>query len=145
MPFRNFLNGNKVVKLLDNAASATSDVTSGIVDTAGYEGAVIFTSLGTANATNTMKVQQNTANQTTGMADLTGTSITSGSSDEDLIVNIHQPLERYLQVVVARGVATAVGDIWCVLYGAKESKLTANSVSGTQIAELHVSPAEGTA
>jgi len=57
---------------------------------------VFCTSLSTANATNSIKVQQNTANQTTGMADLTGTSVASGTSDEDLVVAVHQPLERYL-------------------------------------------------
>jgi hypothetical protein len=141
---RNFLNNSKLVKLQDHTAAGTTELTSSIVDTAGYRGVVFFTSVSTANATNSMKIQQNTANQTTGMADLTGTSITSGSSDEDLITEVHQPLERYLQVVVTRGASTTCESVWACLYGGTTG-VTANTTSGTQIAELHVSPAEGTA
>lgn len=144
MAGRNFFNRNKLVKVADHTASGTSDVTSSIVDTAGFQSVVFFTSLSTANATNTMKVQQNTANQTTGMADLTGTSVTSGSSDEDICVEIHKPLERYLQVVVARGAATTCESIWALLYNG-DSSISATAVSGTAAAEAHVSPAEGTA
>lgn len=141
---KNFLSRNKWVKVADHTAAGTSDVTSTIVDTAGYQGVVFVTSLSTANATNTLKVQQHTANQTTGMADVTGTSIASGTTDEDIIVEIHKPTERYLQVVVARGASTTCESVWACLYGG-DNKLSSNSVAGTQIAELHVSPADGTA
>ena len=141
---RNFINRAKFVKLADHAASSTDEITSAIVDTAGFQGVVFMTSLSTANATNTLKVQQNTANQTTGMADLTGTSVTSGTTNEDIVINVHQPLERYLQVVVSRGVATTCESIWAVLYdGPGGTAVT--GVSGTAVCELHVSPAEGTA
>jgi hypothetical protein len=141
---RNSLSNSKYVKLQDHTAAGTTELTSSIVDTAGFRGVVFFTSVSTANATNSMKIQQNTANQTTGMADLTGTSITSGSSDEDLILEVNQPLERYLQVVVTRGASTTCESVWAHLYGGTTG-VTANTTSGTQIAELHVSPAEGTA
>ncbi len=141
---RNFLSRSKLVKVADHTAAGTSDVTSSIVDTAGYEGVVFFTSFGSANATNTIKVQQNTANQTTGMADLLGTSVTSGSSDEDVIIEVRQPQERYVQVVAARGASSTLESVWAILYNGTPG-VAANSVSGTQIAELHVSPAEGTA
>lgn len=141
---RNFLSRQKLIKVADHTTAATTDVTSAIVDTAGYEGVVFLTSFGTANATNTIKVQQNTSNQTTGMADLTGTSVTSGSSDEDVIVEVYKPQERYLQVVAARGASSTLESVWAVLYNGTPG-LAANSVSGTQVAELHASPAEGTA
>jgi hypothetical protein len=141
---RNFLSRQKIVKLADHTAAGTTDVTSSIVDTAGYEGLVIFSSFGTANATNSVKIQQNTSNQTTGMADVLGTSVASGSSDEDVIVEIRQPQERYIQAVFARGASSTLESVWAVLYNGTPG-LAANSVSGTQIAELHNSPAEGTA
>jgi hypothetical protein len=144
MAAQNFLSRQKLVKLQDHTAAGTTELTTAIVDTAGYAGLVIFTSLGTANATNTIKVQQNTANQTTGMADLTGTSVTSGSSDEDLIVEIHKPLERYIQAVVTRGASTTCESVWACLYGGTPT-IAGNSVSGTQVAEVHVAPVEGTA
>jgi hypothetical protein len=141
---RNLLSRCKFVKVADHSTAATTDVTSSIVDTAGYEGVVFFTSFGTANATNTIKVQQNTANQTTGMADLEGSSVASGSSDEDTIVEIHKPQERYLQVVAARGASSTLESVWACLYGGTPGA-AGNSVSGTQIAEVKSSPAEGTA
>lgn len=141
---RNFLNKSKLIKVKDHSAASTADVTSDIIDTAGYEGVVFITSFGTANATNTIKVQQNTANQTTGMADLTGTSVTSGSSDEDVIVEVYKPLERYVQVVAARGSSSTLESIWAILYDGP-GPASVNSVSGTQVAELHVSPEQGTA
>jgi hypothetical protein len=141
---RNFLSRSKLIKIADHTTAATTAVTSAIVDTAGYEGVVFFSSFGTANATNTIKVQQNTANQTTGMEDLTGTSVTSGSSDEDVIVEVHRPQERYLQVVAARGASSTLESVWACLYNGTPG-LAGNSVSGTQVAELHSSPAEGTA
>lgn len=144
MAGRNFFNRNKLIKVADHTANGTSDVTSAIVDAAGFQSVVFFTSLSTANATNTMKVQQNTANQTTGMADLEGTSVTSGSSDEDIAVEVHKPLERYLQVVVARGASTTCESIWALLYNG-DTSISGTAISGTAAAELHVSPPEGTA
>lgn len=141
---RNFFSRNKLVKIADHAAANTTAVTSSIVDTAGYQGVVFLTSLSTANATNTIKVQQNTANQTTGMSDLEGTSVTSGSSDEDLIVEVAQPQERYLQVVVTRGASTTCESIWALLYNG-DAGIAASVVTGTSAGELHVAPDEGTA
>lgn len=141
---QNYLSRTKVLKVKDQASAATSDVTSDIVDTAGFEGVVFVTSFSTANATNVMKLQQNTANQTTGMADLAGSAVSSGSSDEDVIIELHRPQERYVQAVIARGASTAVEAVWAFLYG-QGGQIAANSVSGTQVAKVLVSPPEGTA
>ena len=141
---RNFLSRTKLVKVADHTTAATTDVNSAIVDTAGYQGVVFFTSLGTANATNTMKLQSSATNATDDMADLTGTSITSGSSDEDLIVELHRPQQRYVRAVVARGASSTCESIWVALYG-KGGVIADNSLTGTQIAEIHASPAAGTA
>lgn len=143
---RNFLSNCKLVKVADHTANGTSEVTSAIVDTAGYQGVVFFTSVSTAAADVSIKVQQGTANETTGMDDLTGTSLVSGASpsNEDLIVEIHRPEARYLQCVVTRTTSTTCESIWAALYGG-DNQVDDNSVSGTQAAELHIAPAEGTA
>jgi hypothetical protein len=141
---RNFLNNAKLIKVKDHTANGTSAVVSSIVDTAGYRGVVFFTSISTANATNSIAVQQNTANQTTGMADLAGSSVSSGTTDENLVVEIAHPLERYVQVTVTRGASTTCESIWACLYGGTPG-IAANSTPGTQIAEFHFAPAEGTA
>ena len=143
MAFKNPLSSMKYIKVKDHSAASTASVTSDIVDTAGYQGVVFVTSFGTADATNTVKAQQNTANQTTGMADLVNTSIASGTTDEDIILAIHKPLERYVQVVAARGASSTLESIWAILYGG-DAGASVNSVAGTQIAEQHITPAEGT-
>ncbi len=140
---RNFLNGAKIVKIKDHSAASTAAVTSDIVDLAGFSGVAFFSSFGTANATNTIKVQGNSSNTTDGMSDLEGTLVSSGSSDEDVIVEVHKPRHRYLQVVAARGASSTLESIWAVLYGAS-SNASRNSVTGTQVAELHVAPGTGT-
>jgi hypothetical protein len=141
---RNLLSRTKFVKVKDHSAASTADVNSDIVDTAGYEGVVFFTSFGTANATNTIKVQQSATNATDDMTDLTGTSVASGTSDEDVIVEVHHPTDRYVRAVVARGASSTCESIWACLYG-KGGNIAANSLSGTQIAEVHAGPSEGTA
>ena len=144
MPGRNFFSNCRPVKLKDHTAAGTSDVTSDIIDTAGARSVVFRTSLSVANVTNSFKVQQNTANQTTGMADLAGSSVSSGTSDEDLMIEIIRPQKRYLQVVVTRSVSTTCESIWADLYGV-DGTLTSNIISGTSIAEQSQAPDEGTA
>jgi hypothetical protein len=140
----NFLSRHYCVKVADYTSAGTTDINSSIVDTAGYAGVVFLTSLGTANATNTIKVQQSATNATNDMTDLEGTKVSSGTSDEDLIVEVHQPTDRYVRAVVNRGASSTCESIWAILYGQGNSIAT-NSVSGTQVAEVHASPAEGTA
>lgn len=141
---RNLLNSAKFVKIKDHSAASTAAVTSDIIDMAGFSGVAFLTSFGTANATNTIKVQGNSANTTDGMEDLEGTSLASGSSDEDVIVELHKPQYRYLQVVASRGASSTLESVWAVLYGGS-SDASRNTVSGTQIAELHVAVGSGTA
>lgn len=141
---RNFLSRVVLQKVKDHSAAATTEIQSDIVDTAGYQGVVFFTSFGTANATNTMKVQQSATNATNDMTDLAGTSVTSGTSDEDVIAEVYRPTKRYVRAVITRGASTTCESIWAALYG-KGGVQSDNSVSGTQVAEITPSPAEGTA
>ena len=141
---RNVLNTGKFIKIKDHSAASTADVTSDIIDMADYQGVVFFSSFGTANATNAIKVQGNTSNQTTGMADLEGTALASGTTNEDVILELHKPTLRYLQVVASRGASSTLESVWAYLYGSSLNS-SANSVAGTQVAELHVNVAAGTA
>jgi len=101
----------KLIKIADHSTAATSDVTSAIVDTAGYAGVLFITSFGTAAANNTLKAQQDTDVAGATMADLLGTSVASGTSDEDVWIDIYRPLERYVRVVAAGARAHARVDL----------------------------------
>lgn len=136
----------KLTKVKDHTAAGTTDVDSDILDMSGYEGVMFFTSLGTAAADNSIKIQQNTANSASGMADLEGTSIVSGASpsNEDLASDIYRPRERYVRAKVIRTTSSTCESIWAIQYGPRTQPVT-NSVSGTIETETHQSPAEGTA
>jgi hypothetical protein len=145
MGARNFLQGALLTKVADHSAAATDPIESAIVDLAGFTGVVFFTSFGTAAANNYLTVQQDDLNAAGGMADLLGSKVASGTSDEDVICEVAQPTKRYVRAYVVRGTSSTCESIWCLRYGAATPQLTANSVTGTQIAELHVTPIEGTA
>lgn len=142
----NLMRNVLLTKVKDHTTAGTTDVESDIIDMSGYEGVVFFTSLGTAAADNILKVQQNTVNSASGMADLVGTGVTSGASpsNEDLWVEVHKPIERYLRAVVVIDTSSTCESVWALRYGARNLP-TDNTTSGTIEGEVHVSPIEGTA
>lgn len=134
----------KWIKVKDHSTAATSDVTGDTVDTAGYDGVMFVTSFGTAAANNTLKAQQDSDSAMGTAADLLGTSVTSGTSDEEAWIDIYRPQERYVRVVGLRGTSSTLESIWAVLYDPKVMPVD-NTTTGTIAGELHASPAEGTA
>ena len=135
----------KIIKIQDHTSAGTSTVTSSAVDTSGYEGVLFLTSFGTAAANNTIKVQQSSDDGSSdSYADLTGTSVTSGSSDEDVWADVLRPQERYLKLIGTRGTSSTLESMWAVCYGAT-SQVVDNTTTGTIAGETHNAPAEGTA
>ena len=61
-----------------------------------------------------------------------------------MIAEVYRPTKRYVRAVITRGASTTCESIWAALYG-KGGVQSDNSVSGTQVAEITPSPAEGTA
>lgn len=134
----------KLTKVADHSTANTTDVTSAEVDMAGYEGVLFISSFGTAAANNTMKAQQDTVTGMGSAADLLGTSVASGTSDEDVWIDVFRPRERFVRVIGLRGTSTTMESIWAIQYGARKQPVD-NTTSGTIIGEAHASPAEGTA
>ena len=130
-------------------SAGTSDVQSDIVDTAGYDGVRFIIGFGaiTGGAVTSIKVQQNTANSLTGMADLLGSAITVNDDDDNQIAisDIFRPLERYLCLYTDRGSQNAVIDfVIAELYSPRVQPPTEDT-SLVISREMHASPAEGTA
>lgn len=138
----------KIIRIGNAVAAGTSDIESDVVDTAGYENCCFIALFGalTATAVTSIKVQQC---DTSGgsYADLAGTaaSLTAETHDNKIAaVEIHQPKERYLKLVVDRDTANAVVDgVIAILYNGAVSPVTAHS--SVVSAEFHHAPAEGTA
>lgn len=130
------------------AAAGTSDLTSGAVDMQGFESARFLYCLGTitSGAVTSIKAQQC---DTTGgsYADLLGTSVTVADTDDNKVVSLEivQPLERFLKVVIDRGTQNAVVEsLVVILSGSKELPIADDSTTVVG-SEVHVSPIEGTA
>jgi hypothetical protein len=138
----------KLIKVKDASGAATTAVDSDGVDMdqdGGFGGVLFFTSFGTAAANNTVNAAQSSDNASTDdYTDLAGTAVTSGTSDEDVWVDVYRPTKRYVRLEAARGTSSTLGDIWAILYEPRVVP-TDNVLSGTIVGEGHVSPAEGTA
>ena len=135
------------VEILQGAATTsagTSEVDGATIDTQGYEGVLFVAKFGTAASGNTLQAQQGTESDASDMADLEGTLVTVGASDEIVWLDLVKPQERYVRTQVQRGTSTTLD--WCVAiaYGAHKTPVD-NATAGTIAGEAHVSPAEGTA
>lgn len=117
----------KLTKISDPTANGTTAVVTAEVDMVGFEGVLFFTSYGTAAANNIATVQ---ASATTGAEADTTTTCTSGTSDEDVIIDVFQPGYRFLKLSCARGTSSTLGDIWALQYGAR-SKAQTSDLTGT--------------
>lgn len=134
----------KIVLAKAAQAAGTTEVKSDVIDTCGFEGCIFMTCFAVANAGNYIKVKQDTAANGATAADLAGTKVTSGSSDEGVAIDINRPKKRYLQLSAIRGESTALGEIWAILYGPVKAPVV-SALTGTLAIEAHVSPSEGTA
>lgn len=138
-----FLSDNvKFVKVQDHTAAGTSAVNSDGVDMTGYDGVCFITSFGTAAAGNTLEAAQSEDNSS--FSDLLGSSVTSGTSDEDVWIDVYRPRERYVRVEAARGTSSTLESIWAILYHPRSLPVD-NTTTGTIAGEAHAEPAEGTA
>ncbi len=131
----------KITKVKDHSTAAQSAVNSDSVDMSGYEGVLFVTSFGTPNANNTINAAQDENDSS--FADLEGTEVTSGTSDEDVWIDIYRPTDRFVRCEATRGTSSTLESIWAFQYGAAKQPVD-NVVSGTINGELHVSPDEGT-
>lgn len=139
----NLSKNSKLIKVKDGQASGTTTLTTDTIDTQGFEGVAIFGSLATANAGNYAKARQGATSNMADAADLEGTKLVPGDNGDSFLLDIYRPKERYVDVQIIRTVATVTGDVYALLYDAPRKAPT--SQGATIDAELHVSPAEGTA
>ncbi len=127
----------KIVKLSSSTTSTTGTVESNPVDTTGYEGVLLFTSIKVADPTNIFKVQQ-------GGKDLEGATIVAQHNGQVVFTEVHLPQTiqgKELRVVVERGVATSVGDIYAFLYsGRRRPEVNATDGVDGILGKLLISP-----
>lgn len=141
---------NKIVRHNNGAAAGTSTITpSAGIDMQGFNSCVFLVLLGALTDTTvpSIKVQQSDDDGVAdAYSDLEGTaySVTDADDNEIIAVEIIRPAKRYLKLILARATANTVLDgIVAILGGAQSHPVTQPAtING---AEVHVSPAEGTA
>lgn len=135
----------KLTKLAGHSTAATTDVTSSALDMEGFDGVLFFTSYGTAAADNLFHVEQSSDDGSSdAYTDVAGSEMNlAGASDEDQVLDIINPEERYLKVIAERGTSSTLESIWALQYRA-DSLVAMSSVTGTQIVQRLVAPVAGT-
>ncbi len=136
MAASNWLERNKAVKVADHAAAATTVIASASVnlgEDGGYEGVVFLSSFGTANAANNYAYVQLSSDDSSWTELTTPAVLSSGSSDEDIMLEARHPGKQYVRLYVGRATSSTVESIWAIRYSSRHRPVTSNSVSGTSI------------
>jgi len=134
---------NQKIILAKAAQEAGTDaVTSDVIDMAGYKEITFVGGFGTKNTGNFANVQQDTASTGASLADLLGTKC--GANEAHFAVSIVRPRERYVALKMTRGASTTTTPLYAILSGPRKGPVSSD-LAGTLDAEVHYSPAEGTA
>ena len=120
--------------------SGDSAVTTDVVDMAGYREVVFLGSITTKNALNFVNLQEDSASTGATLADLAGTKAASNKTYFKLA--LVRPKKRYVAAKITRGVSTATGPVWAILFKARQAPIT--SAAPDLDEETHVSPIAGT-
>ena len=139
----NLSHNTKLIQVQDAIVAGTSTIGIDPIDTQGYDGVMIFGSIATADAGNYAKARQGALSDLEDAADLEGTKLAPSDDGNSFLIDIFRPKDRYVDIQVVRGVSTALGPIYALLYGGPRK---APAEQGSTInAGIHASPAEGTA
>jgi hypothetical protein len=122
--------------------AGTTEVDGATIDMQGFEGVLFLAKFGTGAANNTLQAQQGKLADASDMADLAGSSVTVGSSDELVWLDVYRPTERYVRCQVEPGTSSTVDAVFALLYGPRTLPVD-NATAGTIAGELLISPAEG--
>jgi hypothetical protein len=117
-------------------AASNTDSNSDRLDMSGYEGVIFIGTVTDSVATGvaTFTAEGNTIDSDTGMVAITSAAATKTCTvnddinDQLLIVEVKNPLKRYIQLVRTSATANiAFGSLIAIRYGAKEKPVTADS------------------
>lgn len=138
---RNLTSGAKLVLVQPATAGGTGDVTSAEVDLGegGFDAVTFLTTLAAPAANNTLHAQMSSDGAT--WADVESSLVVSGA-EPTLWLELHQPKETRVRVVITRAATTAVGEIYALLYRAR--KMPAANVRAGITGRLLNAPIGGT-
>ena len=145
----NISKGAKLTRVIKATAAGTSAVNGSTIDMKGYDSVTFVVGFGaiTSGAVTSIKAQQGAASDLADAADLAGTSITVEDSDDDqaVMLEINQPRERYVRVVVSRATQSSEVDFAVALQSKASTEPVTHDTTTVVGSEFHQAPAEGTA
>jgi hypothetical protein len=129
--------------------SASADRNGAVLDMMGFKGVMMVVKFAViaTGAVTTIKAQSGTDGTMTDAADLAGTGQTIAADDDNqlFIIDLYEPCERYVRLVIDKDGANATAECATYIqYGAGYRPTTVN-VTDLVTYERHMSPAEGTA
>ena len=134
----------KITKVADHTTAGTGDVSCSSVDMAedgGYDGVVFVTSYGTAATDNILKAS-GSSDDSSFTEYASAAQQASGSSDEDVILDIQRPLQRYVKAVPERGTSSTCESVYAIRYRSRTRPVTSHDVTGTSAIQQASSPAD---
>ncbi len=134
----------KISEHIPTTATGTTTINGTAVDMANSDGVLFVCKFSTPATGNTLKAQQDTAVGMGSAADLLGSSVVVGASDEIVWIDLFKPQERFVRAAALRGTTTVIE--WCIAiqYTARLRPVS-NALAGTIAGKLLASPIEGTA
>lgn len=129
----NFLYDAKIIRVENASAAAQTEVVTDVVDMQGFDSVAFVALLGdvTSGSVLTLTLKTNSANSVSSPTPVTtevAATYTAGASDADnkmLVIDAHQPRDRYVFASLTRTTANAVVDgIIAILYNAGERPVT---------------------
>ena len=128
-------------------ASGTADRNGATLDMKGFDGVLIAVSLAAvaAGAVTSIKAQQGSESDLSDAADLAGTGVAIAADDDGEVkyIDVWQPRERYVRVVVDKDTSNACAE--SALYIQYKADIAPTTHATGVEGEAHVAPAEGTA
>lgn len=106
----------KIRKIATAALAGTTAVESSAIDFAGYDGVLILTTIPTAAANNSLKLQQ-------GGTDLSGAAVVADQNGQIVYIDLVRPLGGLtgdLKAVISRGTSTATTDVFAIFYNGRK-------------------------
>jgi len=132
-----------------NYLSGTADRNGATLDMDGFKAVLMVVKFAVIapGAVTSIKAQQDTLSNMSTAADLAGTGITVAADDDDqiFIIDLYEPVERYVRLVIDKDAANATAECAYYIQYYATNRPTTPTVTDLVTYERHMSPAEGTA
>jgi hypothetical protein len=136
----NITTSTKVTRVANAAAAAQTDVTSSSVDMKGFFAVTFAAAVGSIASTGTVDMHAEGSDDDSSWSNLTGATITQlGDADDNklALLEITDPRQRYVRVVVERGTADSSVDSIVAIQSEPQREPTTHSTTVDSATLVH--------